>query len=127
MEDRQVFNEPSSKAFNNNHFSDTANNLEQQFYFGAAVPYGSTFLLVGGGPSSYRDAIHKYIPSNDEWEVMPERLSIAKETRAAMLVHLDMFPSCSADAEENNPGATKTITKYNPDLDPTQSNAHEKK
>ena len=99
---------------------EAANNLEQSFQFGAAVPYGATFLLIGG------DAIHKYIRSNDEWELMPERLSIARETRAAMIVRLDMFPSCTGDADEVGQGASgaKRGKKYNPDLDPTQSNAH---
>ena len=55
---------------------------------------------------------------------MPERLGIARETRAAMLVDLDMFPICSGDADEMGQGGTKKSTKYNPDLDPTQSNAH---
>ena len=112
-------------AFNNKVFPQAANNLEQRFQFGAAVPYGSTFLLVGGGGDDYRDTIHKYIASTDEWELMPERLSIGRETPAAMLVHLDMFPSCSGVADEKGPRGTKKSNKYNPDLDPTQSNAHE--
>ena len=54
---------------------------------------------------------------------MPERLSIGRETPAAMLVQFEMFPSCSGVADEKGPRGTKN--KYNPDLDPTQSNAHE--
>ena len=99
--------------------------MDQAFGFGATVPYGLTFLLVGGEPSPFRDTIHKYIPSNDEWELMPERLGFAKGgVPAAMLVNLDMFPSCSGDADEEGHGDTKKITKYNPDLDPTGSSAH---
>ena len=122
MENRLDSNKITKTARSHNFTFGSANNLEQEFKFGAAVPYGATFLLVGG------DAIHKYIPSNDEWELMPERLSTARETRAAMVVRLDMFPSCTGDADEIGQGAigakTKRGKKYNPDLDPTQSNAH---
>ena len=111
---------------NNDYFLwTTANNLEQRFQFGAAVPYGSTFLLVGGGGGTYRDTVHKYILSSDEWELMSDRLGTARETPAAMLVHLDMFPSCTGDADEMGHGGAKNSNKYNPDLDPTQSNAQD--
>ena len=101
-----------------------ANNLERPFQFGATVPYESTFLLIGGG-TPYRDTVHKYIPSDDSWELMPGRLSVGRETPAAMLVSLDALPSCSGDdAAEKKPrfGANATATAYNPDLDPNQSN-----
>ena len=61
---------------------------------------------------------------------MPGRLSAARETPAAMLVPLDMFPDCggvAADEKKKGAAAKKTSAAavYDPDLDPTQSNAHE--
>ena len=54
-----------------------------------AVPYGSTFLIVGG------TAVYKYAPSSDTWKEMPERTSVARSQGiAAMLVDIDTFPSC---------------------------------
>ena len=72
----------------------------------------------------YRDTVHKYIASDDSWELMLGRLSVGRETPAAMLVSLDAFPSCSGYAAQKRPhfGAKANATAYNPDLDPNQSN-----
>ena len=55
-------------------------------------------------------------------------LPVAFDIFLEYYVRLDMFPSCTGDADEIGQGAisakTKRGKKYNPDLDPTQSNAH---
>ncbi len=48
----------------------------------ASVPYGSTFLLVGGN-----DKVYKFLPETEEWEEMPEMLSQSKFAVTAMLIH----------------------------------------
>ena len=124
MESGQVFNESGHTLLDYRDISEAGHDLERPFQFGAAVPYLSTFLLVGGG----RDTVHKYVSSDDTWEEMPGRLSAARETPAAMLVPLDMFPDCggvAADEKKKGAAAKTSAAVYDPDLDPTQSNAHE--
>ncbi len=48
----------------------------------ASVPYGNTFLLVGGDG----DHIFKFLPETEEWELMPGKLSVSKFGVTAMLI-----------------------------------------
>ena len=46
----------------------------------AVVPYQDTFVLVGGMTTKlYKnatDTVYKYVPSTDDWELMPTRLRV---------------------------------------------------
>ena len=40
--------------------------------------------------------VYKYIPSEDSWELTPERLSAATAKFEAMLISLGVFPRCNS-------------------------------
>ena len=72
----------------------------EEYGYGYEYEYGNnSYPNDNGYEYDYADSttgtVHKYIPSNDTWELMSDSLSIARQTPAAMLVHLDMFPSCT--------------------------------
>ena len=61
----------------------------------ASVPYGNTFLLVGGN-----DEVFRFIPETEEWEEMPEKLSQGRFGVTAMLIHPDDIDSHEGDIAE---------------------------
>ena len=61
------------------------------------VPLDDTFLIVGGkGYSSYdfSDRIYRYDQFNDSWTLLEARLPSAAQFPVAMMVDIDIFPSC---------------------------------
>ena len=82
-----VYTNTTSGKLYDRHILRTANNLGHwAMERGTAVPYGSTFLLVGG------DRVYKYIPSSDTWEKILSNPSTMYGV--VMLVDLGTFPSC---------------------------------
>ena len=72
----------------------------EEYGYGYEYEYGNnSYPNDKGYEYDYADSttgtVHKYIPSNDTWELMSDSLSIPRRKPAAMLVHLDMFPSCT--------------------------------
>ncbi len=61
----------------------------------ASVPYGNTFLLVGGN-----DEVFKFIPETEQWEEMPEKLSEGRFGVTAMLINLEDIASSDDDITE---------------------------
>ena len=61
---------------------------------GTAVPYQGTFLLIGGANKGWRfyDAVYKYIPLTDDWELLPPKLSVARGWTTAMFVPSEICP-----------------------------------
>ncbi len=58
-----------------------------------AVPYGDTFVLVGGhGDDGER--IYKFVPETEGWEVVPGRLDYPRSYVTAMFVDPESFPNC---------------------------------
>ena len=74
------------------------------------VPYGESFLLVGGevgydvSPISGRtDAIYQYEILDNSWTLLDAKLPFNRSVPVALMVDIDIFPSCSD-------GATTTTT-----------------
>ena len=60
-----------------------------------SVPFGETFLLVGGmSNGANTDSILVYSPTGDSWNYVEGRLESGKNKTTAMLVQKSMFPSC---------------------------------
>ena len=64
--------------------------MPEDIYYATVVPLDETFLLVGG----YSDTIYKYQKDNDTWTLMETRLPSAVRSPIAMMVDVDIFPSC---------------------------------
>ena len=66
------------------------NSLPNYLRSGAVVPYGDTFLIVGGlnGPAYYNDSdeIWQFNPDDETWTVREERMSIPRAGHFAGLV-----------------------------------------
>ena len=69
-----------------------------------AIPYGSTFLIVGSGQ------IDKYVPSDNSWELITELFGSPVDRQATMIVNLEMFPSCNATTSATTITTTTTST-----------------
>ncbi len=72
--------------------------LPHGLFASTAVPYGNSFLLVGGlerhgGPAV--DAVYKFDPETENWILMPQRLNRPKHAVGAVLVRPDEFPACN--------------------------------
>ena len=60
-----------------------------------SVPFGETFLLVGGmSGGANSDFIFMYSPTNDSWNYVEGRLESGKNKTTAMLVQTSMFSNC---------------------------------
>ena len=59
--------------------------------YGTAVPFEDSFLVVGGYDL---DTIYKYEQETDTFELMESRLPYPVENPIAILVDVDIFPSC---------------------------------
>jgi len=66
------------------------------------VPYGETFLAVGGnqltgdtGPETQLTTIYIFNKADYTWELLDERLTYAREAPAAFLVSRSIFPECA--------------------------------
>ena len=76
-----------------------------------AIPYGSTFLIVGSGQ------MDKYVPSDNSWELITELSGSPVDAQATMLVNLEDFPSCNATTSATTittTTASTTITTPTP-------------
>ncbi len=51
----------------------------------ASVPYGDTFLLVGGYSGRFLNTIYQYDPTTGDWILRPERLSGNRERVGAVI------------------------------------------
>lgn len=71
--------------------------LPYDIHYGASVPYGDSFLIVGGysnGQFSYLDTIFYFNPETEIFELFDQTLSEPKDQMAAFLVP-DNFALCS--------------------------------
>jgi hypothetical protein len=61
----------------------------------SAVSYKETFFLLGGllSGGGYTNQILKYNTSEENWEIMTQKLSAAREP-VSFLVDKSRFPSC---------------------------------
>ena len=61
-----------------------------------AVPFGNTFVLVGGSINGkVSDMVIKYNPSSQDWEELPGKLREKRSSVAAMLIPSDATPGCT--------------------------------
>ena len=70
----------------------------------SAIPFGSTFLIVGSGQ------IDKYVPSGNSWELITELFGSPVDRQATMIVNLEMFPSCNATTSATTTTTATTST-----------------
>ena len=61
--------------------------------YGTAVPFEDSFLVVGGYGL---DTIYKYEQETDTFELMESRLPYPVDGPIAILVDVDIFPSCTS-------------------------------
>ena len=61
---------------------------------GRSVPFGDTFLVVGGLSSSYHDTIYKYNIETEGWDLMPQRLKDTRDQLTAFFVP-DDYITCT--------------------------------
>jgi len=63
------------------------------------VPLGETFLLVGGFISDTfpqsTDTIYQYEKLSDSWTLLNTKIPYRSENPMALMVDIDIFPSCS--------------------------------
>ena len=69
------------------------------------VPLDETFLLVGGFLSddypSYSDSIYKYEKQDDSWTLLDTKIPFRVRNLIALMVDIDIFPSCSGEVESS--------------------------
>ena len=75
----------------------SANDLPRGIYNAESVPFGDSFLLVGGYDSfefELLDTFLQYIPANDSWVEMPAKLRTPRADHVVIPVKRSIFPSC---------------------------------
>ena len=70
--------------------------MSYEITYAASVPYGDSFLLVGGEMcgGDYSDRIVQYEPVSETFAELDSRLSRPKSSVTAMLVNKSIFPEC---------------------------------
>ena len=82
-------------SFETGSWRSAENNLPSSNHDGASVPYGDTFLIVGGYDTFTEiDTILKYNPDEEFFETLPQHLLYGTARMAAMLVP-DNYFDCS--------------------------------
>ena len=67
-------------------------NLPHPIENAASVPFGNTFLVVGGmSEAKYLDTIYRYEARNSAWELLDAKLSEARVNAVAMMVDRTIF------------------------------------
>ncbi len=70
--------------------------LPQPIRQSTSVPYGNTFLLIGGNKDfHFLDTVYEYVAESGTWKLHPTRLDTPKRNVGAMLVRKESFPTCS--------------------------------
>ena len=59
------------------------------------VPYGQTFMVVGGDTGSYSDMILLYKPDTEGWETLGQRMTTGRYHVSATLVNSKSFKNCT--------------------------------
>ncbi len=63
--------------------------------FMGSVQYGNTFALIGGYFSGQlTDTVYLYNPLTEQFDMLDERLTVAKSEVTTFLVSEDIFPEC---------------------------------
>ncbi len=58
------------------------------------VPYGESFLLVGGYVDGSVASIYRYEPEDGSWELLSGEMSARRYWTAAVMVQKESFPGC---------------------------------
>lgn len=90
VETVEIYNLQSGQWRTGNPFPDNG------IFDATVVPLEESFLLVGGydGYPLTLDTIYKYNKDNDTWSLLETRLPSPAEKPIALLVDIDIFPSC---------------------------------
>ena len=84
----------------------TGNLLPQVLEEATVVPYGESFLLVGGeyfeNLAETTDTIYRYETLSDSWTLLDTRIPYNVSSPIALMVDIDIFPSCSDGADTSN-------------------------
>lgn len=68
--------------------------LPQPISLGASVPYGDSFLIVGGFiQGGAEKTVYTFDPQLEDWILLPQKLQIGREQTAAFLVPDTFFPN----------------------------------
>ena len=79
-----------------NFFCIAANPLPKPISEAAIVPFGNSFLLIGGLTynDDYLKDIYQYNPIIDEWIKLESELQMPRSDHVALLVPQSLFPEC---------------------------------
>ena len=82
----------------------SGNPLPQAMEDATVVPFGEAFLLVGGyvgdvAGIDVTDTIYKYEILDDSWTLLDTKIPFPCYVPIALMVDIDIFPSCSDGAE----------------------------
>ena len=95
---RFILRNQTFKSINYDHYDIfSANDLPTYIYNAESVPFGDSFLLVGGfDDSRYQllDTFLQYIPANDSWVELPAKLKTPRADHVVIPVKRSIFPSC---------------------------------
>merc|ERR1719188_2520091 len=69
--------------------------LPSKNYGLTSVPYGRTFMVVGGYTGSYSDMILLYKPGTEGWETLGQRMTNGRNYVSATLVNSKSFKNCT--------------------------------
>lgn len=75
----------------------SANPLPRTIAFATVVPFGDSFLLVGGQEDAYSETylstVYLYNPDKDSWTLLSAKMSEAKRNVIAMMADRNVFES----------------------------------
>ena len=84
---------------------------ELNYWDGTIVQFEDSFLCVGGRYSSTSgDTIHKYEKESDTFELLEARLPFPVDYPIALLVDVDIFPSCPSTTASATTSTTNDFT-----------------
>ena len=80
-----------------------------RYYYGTIVQLEDSFLSVGGSGDS-GDTIYKYEKESDTFELLEARLPFPVDYPIALLVDVDIFPSCPSTTASATTSTTNDFT-----------------
>ena len=84
--------------FEENSWRTASNPFPTKIKYPSVAQHDNTFYVVGGwdgfDTESRFDTIYRYEASDESWQLMPNRMKIARNGATAMIVNASIFPNC---------------------------------